>query len=121
VVAIALLLVPAIINSLFTSPQPKPGANTPEASTITPSPVTPPAILNFDLDDTVITLYLKAGDLPIDFETIYALASDGTKVSPIAVNPQANTVTFAIPTAPITLHVSDTAGNMSTSPIVKDE
>lgn len=119
ILSTGLLLVPAAINTLLSQNAPSHAANAPSTTPIGITPPLAPTVVSFDNDDTTLTITLKAGDFPINFDSIYTLSPDGQKITPLSADPAAGTATFILPTSPMTLYVTDTKGLTTTAPITE--
>lgn len=71
-----------------------------------------PTVTDYSLDDEdVITITLEDTQSGVDFETIYAVDSEGDQVFPITEDRSAGEVKFDMDSMGLTLHASDFTGN----------
>ncbi|HIZ78247.1 MAG TPA: hypothetical protein IAA17_00440, partial [Candidatus Lachnoclostridium stercorigallinarum] len=71
-----------------------------------------PTVTDYSLDDEdVITITLEDSQSGVDFETIYAVDSEGDQVFPISQDRSAGEVKFDMDSMGLTLHASDLTGN----------
>ena len=71
-----------------------------------------PTVTDYSLDDDdVLTVVLEDTQSGVDFETIYAVDSDGDHVFPISQDRSAGEVKFEMDSMGLTLHASDFTGN----------
>ena len=71
-----------------------------------------PTVTDYSLDDEdVITITLEDSQSGVDFETIYAVDSEGDQVFPISQDRSAGEVKFEMDSMGLTLHASDLTGN----------
>ena len=72
---------------------------------------TPPQLVSSALACGELEILLQDEDSPIDFESIYALSVDGTRVEPLRYDPGAGSVVFAFPSSSLNIFVCDECGN----------
>ncbi len=71
----------------------------------------PPSIENTKVADGIVTFSVSDSQSGIDFDSVYALDSTGTKVTPLTLDRQTNTFSFEIDPAGLVVHAQDRAGN----------
>jgi|GEM_PF-1755389 len=59
-----------------------------------------------------LVIQLRNGTYPIDWTGIYALTSDGTKITPTALDEESGTVTFPLDLGDLNIYIPDTKGNV---------
>ena len=70
-----------------------------------------PTVRKYDLNDDIITIALEDTQSGVDFESVYAVDSDGAQSFPISQDNSAGEVKFEMDSKGLTLHASDFTGN----------
>jgi hypothetical protein len=63
-------------------------------------------------DGTSLVIQLESGTYPIDWNGIYALKSDGTKITPLSLSESDGTAAFPMDQGPLNIYVPDIKGNV---------
>ena len=72
-----------------------------------------PVIADYTYSDTEIRLTLQDGLSGIDYNSIYGLKPDGSRLYPVESNPHSSQVVFTLPDSDFKLYLSDNVGNQS--------
>lgn len=71
----------------------------------------PPAIINQQTENDILTIQLEDSQSGINYSAIYATTSDGTTVQPLSVDKTAATVTFEMDPNGLNVFACDLSGN----------
>lgn len=82
---------------------------------------TPPKIANYKVEDDILTVQLSDSQSGIDFNSIYAIDSVGTHLTPASVDKFKSEVTFELDKHGLTMYVSDLCGNQVEQPFSVSE
>ncbi len=70
-----------------------------------------PDVVNYTMDNGILTLMLSDSQSGIDYEGLTAVKSDGQVIAPISIDKNTGTVTFEMDPAGLIVNVRDMSGN----------
>lgn len=71
----------------------------------------PPTIEDAQISDGIVTVTVTDSQSGVDFDSIYAVNSEGTQLIPLTVDRETNTLSFEMDSAGLQVHAQDRAGN----------
>ncbi len=71
----------------------------------------PPTFEQADIQDGIVTLSLSDSQSGVNFDSIYAVNSDGQKIAPLTVDRSSNTLSYEMDPAGLYVYAQDKAGN----------